>query len=62
MIQATGIRSQLYLHGLTEDQAQMDLIKQNANKIYDEMIDFEIDHHHISCSKQHVRVILESLL
>ena len=28
----------------------------------DEMIDCEIDHHHISCSKQHVRVILESLL
>ena len=38
MIQATGIRSQLYLHGLTEDQAQMDLIKQNANKIYDELL------------------------
>ena len=34
MIQATGVRSQLYLHGLTEDQAQMDVIKQNANKIY----------------------------
>ncbi|XWJ91887.1 methyl-accepting chemotaxis protein [Phytobacter ursingii] len=38
MIQATGVRSQLYLHGLTEDQAQMDVIKQNANKIYDELL------------------------
>lgn len=38
MIQATSIRSQLYLHGLTEDQAQMDVIKQNANKIYDELL------------------------
>lgn len=38
MIQATGIRSQLYLHGLTEDQAQMDVIKQSANKIYDELL------------------------
>lgn len=28
----------------------------------DEMIDFKIDHHHISCSKQHVKVILENLL
>ena len=33
MIQATSVRSQLYLHGLTEDQAQMDVIKQNAYKI-----------------------------
>jgi methyl-accepting chemotaxis protein len=38
MIQATGVRSQLYLHGLTEDQAQMDVIKQNAYKIYDELL------------------------
>lgn len=38
MIQATGVRSQLYLHGLTEDQVQMDVIKQNANKIYDELL------------------------
>ncbi|WP_277922262.1 methyl-accepting chemotaxis protein [Kluyvera intermedia] len=38
MIQATSVRSQLYLHGLTEDQAQMDVIKQNANKIYDELL------------------------
>ena len=38
MIQATGVRSQLYLHGLTEDPAQMDVIKQSANKIYDELL------------------------
>ncbi|PZR27288.1 MAG: methyl-accepting chemotaxis protein [Azospira oryzae] len=38
MIQATSVRSQLYLHGLTEDQAQMDVIKQNAYKIYDELL------------------------
>ncbi|GJL36908.1 hypothetical protein TUM17576_37280 [Enterobacter hormaechei] len=38
MLQATGIRSQLYLHGLTEDQAQMDVIKQNAYKIFDELL------------------------
>ena len=38
MIQATGVRSQLYLHGLTEDQAQMDAIKQNAYKIFDELL------------------------
>ncbi|QNQ31726.1 MCP four helix bundle domain-containing protein [Enterobacter roggenkampii] len=38
MIQATGIRSQLYLHGLIEDPAQMDVIKQSANKIYDELL------------------------
>ncbi|AUV04286.1 methyl-accepting chemotaxis protein [Enterobacteriaceae bacterium ENNIH1] len=38
MIQATSVRSQLYLHGLTEDQAQMDVINQNAYKIYDELL------------------------
>nr|WP_275943421.1 methyl-accepting chemotaxis protein [Citrobacter freundii] len=38
MIQATGVRSQLYLHGFTEDPAQMDVIKQSANKIYDELL------------------------
>ncbi len=38
MLQATGVRSQLYLHGLTEDQAQMDAIKQNAYKIFDELL------------------------
>lgn len=38
MIQATSVRSQLYLHGLTEDQAQMDAIKQNAYKIFDELL------------------------
>ncbi|WP_306169571.1 methyl-accepting chemotaxis protein, partial [Cronobacter sakazakii] len=38
MIQATGVRSQLYLHALTEDPAQMDVIKQSAIKIYDELL------------------------
>lgn len=28
----------------------------------EETVDFEIDHHHISCSKQNLKLILENLL
>lgn len=37
MFKVTAIRSQLYLHGLTEDEAGMDALKQNALKLYDEL-------------------------
>lgn len=38
MIKATTIRGQLYLHGLTEDKDKMDAIKQNALKVYDDLV------------------------
>ncbi len=36
-LKVLSVRSRLYLHGLTEDQAGMDAIKQEAIKLYDEV-------------------------
>lgn len=34
----TAVRARLFLHGLTEDQAAMDVLKQDALKTYDELL------------------------
>ena len=43
---------------LEEENTFLPVILDKSNDV----IDFDIDHHHISCSKQNLKILLENLL